>query len=111
MSPSETSKREGLLEHPAEPFSYCRTNGVSQVVVEQKHMGSRAILIVCRNEEAPRQRFGVLEAENGICYTRRGRLFESAALGRELSLPFEPRWIGPNSGSTSTPIGCASIAH
>jgi PNKP adenylyltransferase domain, ligase domain len=53
MSPSETSKREGLLEHPAEPFSYCRTNGVSQVVVEQKHMGSRAILIVCRNEEAP----------------------------------------------------------
>jgi protein phosphatase len=75
MSPSETSKREGLLEHPAEAFSYYRSNGVSQVVVEQKHMGSRAILIVCRSEEAARQRFGVLEAEDGVCYTRTGRRF------------------------------------
>jgi protein phosphatase len=85
MSPSETSKREGLLEHPAEAFLYYRTSGVGQVVVEQKHMGSRAILIVCRSEEAARQRFGVLEAEDGICYTRTGRrFFENAALEREL---------------------------
>ena len=49
MSPSETSKAEGLLEHPAEAFAYYRTNGVSTVVVEQKHMGSRAVVIVCRN--------------------------------------------------------------
>jgi protein phosphatase len=85
MSPSETSKREGLLEHSAEAFSYYRTNGVSQVVVEQKHMGSRAILIVCRSQEAARQRFGVLEAEDGICYTRTGRrFFENVALEREL---------------------------
>jgi protein phosphatase len=85
MSPSETSKREGLLEHPAEAFSYYRTNGVSQVVVEQKHMGSRAIIIVCRNDEAARQRFGILEAEDGICYTRTGRrFFENITLEREL---------------------------
>jgi protein phosphatase len=85
MSPSETSKREGLLEHPAEAFSYYRSNGVSQVVVEQKHMGSRAIIIVCRTPDAPRQRFGVLEGEDGICYTRTGRrFFEDAALEREL---------------------------
>jgi len=85
MSPSETSKREGLLEHPAEAFSYYRSNGVSQVVVEQKHMGSRAIMIVCRNQHAARQRFGVLEAEDGICYTRTGRrFFEDLALEREL---------------------------
>ncbi len=50
MSPSETSKAEGLLEHPAEAFSYYRTNSVSTVVVEQKHMGSRAIVIVCRDQ-------------------------------------------------------------
>jgi protein phosphatase len=85
MSPSETSRREGLLEHPAEAFSYYRSNGVSQVVVEQKHMGSRAIIIVCRSQDAARRRFGVLEAEDGICYTRTGRrFFEDAALEREL---------------------------
>jgi protein phosphatase len=85
MSPSETSKREGLLEHPAEAFSYYRTNGVSHVVVEQKHMGSRAIIIVCRSQDAARQRFGILEAEDGVCYTRTGRrFFESLALERDL---------------------------
>jgi polynucleotide kinase-phosphatase len=85
MSPSETSKREGLLEHPAEALSYYRSSGVPTVVVEQKHMGSRAILIVCRSEQAARQRFGVLESEDGICYTRTGRrFFENARLEREL---------------------------
>jgi len=85
MSPSETSKREGLLEHPAEAFSYYRSNGVSQVVVEQKHMGSRAIIIVCRSQDAARRRFGVLDAEDGVCYTRTGRrFFEDVALEREL---------------------------
>jgi protein phosphatase len=85
MSPSETSKREGLLEHPAEAFSYYRSNGVSQVIVEQKHMGSRAMIIVCRSQDAARQRFGVLEAEDGICYTRTGRrFFENASLERQL---------------------------
>ena len=85
MSPSETSKADGLLEHPAEAFSYYRANGVSTVVVEQKHMGSRAILIVCRNQDVARERFGILEDEDGICYTRTGRrFFEDLALEREL---------------------------
>jgi protein phosphatase len=85
MSPSETSKVEGLLEHPAEAFGYYRTNGVPTVVVEQKHMGSRAIVIVCRNREAARERFGIVDDEDGICYTRTGRrFFENAALEREL---------------------------
>jgi protein phosphatase len=85
MSPSETSKAEGLLEHPTEAFSYYRNNGVSTVVVEQKHMGSRAIAIVCRNHDVARERFGVLEHEGGICYTRTGRrFFEDTALEREL---------------------------
>jgi protein phosphatase len=85
MSPSETSRRNGLLEHPAEAFAYYRARGVRSLVVEEKHMGSRAILIVCRNEEAARRRFGILEAEDGICYTRTGRrFFDDAALEREL---------------------------
>jgi protein phosphatase len=85
MSPSETTKRDGLLEHPAEAFSYYRASGVATVVVEQKHMGSRAILIVCKSKDVARERFGILEDEEGVCYTRTGRrFFEDAALDREL---------------------------
>jgi protein phosphatase len=85
MSPSETTKREGLLEHPAEAFSYYRASAVSKVVVEQKHMGSRAILIVCRSKDVARERFGILEDEEGVCYTRTGRrFFEDLALEREV---------------------------
>jgi protein phosphatase len=85
MSPSETSKVEGLLEHPAEAFGYYRAQGVPAVVVEQKHMGSRAILIVCRSRETARERFGIVEEEDGICYTRTGRrFFDDIALERGL---------------------------
>ena len=59
MSPSETTAEPGLLEHPAEAFAYYRNQGVPTVVCEEKHMGSRAVVIVCRDEEAARARFGV----------------------------------------------------
>ena len=75
MSPSETSKRDGLLEHPEEAFSYYLHEGVHKVVCEQKHMGSRAVVIVCRDADTARKRFGVMEGEMGICYTRTGRRF------------------------------------
>jgi polynucleotide kinase-phosphatase len=75
MSPSETSSEPGLLEHPAEAFDYFRKAGVDQVVCEQKHMGSRAVVIVCRDRDAALRRFGVAEDEAGTCYTRTGRRF------------------------------------
>lgn len=75
MSPSETSQEEGMLEHPAEAFSYYRTRGVDKVVCEQKHMGSRAVVIVCKDEQAAQKRFGVADGSSGICYTRTGRHF------------------------------------
>jgi len=75
MSPCDTSQDPGLLEHPAEAFAYYRREGVSQVVCEQKHMGSRAIVVVCRDEETARKRFGVVGDGVGICYTRTGRRF------------------------------------
>ena len=75
MSPSETTSQPGLLEHPAEAFAYFRNQGVPQVVCEEKHMGSRAVVIVCRDEASARERFGVKEAECGIVYTRTGRRF------------------------------------
>ncbi|MEM9998310.1 MAG: polynucleotide kinase-phosphatase [Bacteroidota bacterium] len=81
MSPVETSQREGYLEHPAEAFSYYRERGQATVVCEEKHMGSRAVVVVCRDAEAAARRFGVdtgedgATGEDGIVYTRTGRRF------------------------------------
>ena len=75
MSPCETSGEPGLLEHPAEAFAYFRNQGAPQVICEEKHMGSRAVVVVCRDEQAARERFGVLEGEIGIVTTRTGRRF------------------------------------
>ncbi len=79
MSPCETSKRDGLLEHPEEAFAYFLHEGVHKVVCEQKHMGSRAVVVVCRDADAARTRFGIMEGETGVCYTRTGRRFFSEA--------------------------------
>jgi protein phosphatase len=75
MSPSETTREAGLLEHPAEAFAYYRIQGVPQVVCEEKHMGSRAVVVICRDLDSARQRFGVQEGELGVVYTRTGRRF------------------------------------
>jgi polynucleotide kinase-phosphatase len=75
MSPCETSGEPGLLEHPAEAFAYFRGQGAPWVICETKHMGSRAVVIVCRDEQAARDHFGVSEGEIGIVYTRSGRRF------------------------------------
>ena len=75
MSPSETSPKDGYLEYPDEAFRYFRHEGASSVVCEQKHMGSRGVVILCRDEEVARKRFGIVEEGIGICYTRTGRRF------------------------------------
>ncbi len=75
MSPSETTREPGLLEHPAEAFAYYRAQGVPTVLCEQKHMGSRAVVIVCRDADAARRRFGVDSGDAGVCVTRTGRRF------------------------------------
>lgn len=75
ISPCETSKLPGLLEHPAEVFDYYRSNGVSSVVCEEKHMGSRAVVAAGRDAEAIQRRFGIASDSAGACYTRTGRRF------------------------------------
>jgi protein phosphatase len=88
MSPCETSKHDDLLEHPDEAFAYYRHEGVHKVICGQKHMGSRAVVVICRDAETSRKRFGIVEGEIGVCYTRTGRRFfndtslESQFLGR-----------------------------
>ncbi|MDE0683372.1 MAG: polynucleotide kinase-phosphatase, partial [Candidatus Poribacteria bacterium] len=75
MSPTETTNSPGLLEYPVEAFAYYRKQDVSNVVWEEKHMGSRAVVIVCRDPEIAKRRFGVADDTLGICYTRTGRRF------------------------------------
>jgi protein phosphatase len=77
MSPSETSRADGLLEHPAEAFAYYRAQGAAQVICQEKHMGSRAVVIVCRDQHAARKRFGVDDGAIGMVSTRTGRQFFS----------------------------------
>ncbi|MCU0430184.1 MAG: polynucleotide kinase-phosphatase [Cytophagaceae bacterium] len=75
MSPSETSDKEDFLEHPQEAFEYYIKNGVDKVVCEEKHMGSRVVLVVCKDTQTVKQRFGIDEDCLGVCYTRTGRNF------------------------------------
>jgi protein phosphatase len=75
MSPSETSARDGWLERPEEAFTHFRERGVDEVVCEEKHMGSRAIIALCRTASAARARFGVIGEETGAIWTRTGRGF------------------------------------
>ena len=85
MSPSETTQQAGLLEHPAEAFDYFRHNGVPKVICEEKHMGSRAVVVICRDEEVARRRFGVVGEGFGIVHTRTGRrFFDDAVVEQEL---------------------------
>ena len=75
ISPCDTSKLPEMLEHPAEVFTYFRNNGVSRVVCEEKHMGSRAIVVLGQDAEVIGRRFGITGEGIGTCYTRTGRRF------------------------------------
>ncbi|MFJ6185958.1 polynucleotide kinase-phosphatase [Streptomyces sp. NPDC092295] len=84
MAPTATSERDGYLEHPAEAFAQYRADGVGQVVCEEKHMGSRAVALVCRDAAAARERFGVA-GPTGALHTRTGRpFFDDEAVTEEI---------------------------
>lgn len=75
MAPPATSGLPDLLEHPDEAFAEFRDAGIGRVICEEKHMGSRAIVVACRDEATARERFGVESGESGAIYTRTGRPF------------------------------------
>ncbi|MFE7465545.1 polynucleotide kinase-phosphatase [Streptomyces sp. NPDC057499] len=90
MAPTAASREDGYLEHPAEAFAQYRADGVARVVCEEKHMGSRAVALVCRDAGVARERFGVggdadasgaAGGPTGALHTRTGRpFFDDAAL-------------------------------
>lgn len=75
MSPCATSELEDFLEHPLQAFEYYKTHGVRNVVCEKKHMGSRAVIVLCRDKKTAAERFRVTDESRGIIYTRTGRHF------------------------------------
>ncbi|MFE0271482.1 polynucleotide kinase-phosphatase [Streptomyces sp. NPDC058992] len=74
MAPTATSRTDGYLEHPEEAFAQYRADGVDRVVCEEKHMGSRAVALVCRDADVVRERFGA-DGVTGALHTRTGRPF------------------------------------
>lgn len=75
MSPSETSTLPDFLEYPTEAFDYFKRMGLTQVICEKKHMGSRAIVIVGKNTTVIEKAFGIKSGTTGVIYTRTGRAF------------------------------------
>ena len=75
MSPCETAGQGELLEHPEQAFQYYRRQGVTKLVCQEKHMGSRAVVIAAKSAAAASARFGIETETPGICYTRTGRRF------------------------------------
>jgi protein phosphatase len=86
MAPCATSRETGVLERPEQAFEEYEAAGVREVICEEKHMGSRAIVVVCRDAGTARHRFGVDAEETGAIYTRTGRPFFDAAEDREAAL-------------------------
>ncbi|WP_338886296.1 polynucleotide kinase-phosphatase [Rhodococcus sovatensis] len=71
MAPCPSSTRDGYLEYPTEAFDAYRRVGVTEVICEEKHMGSRVVLVLHRGGD-------------GIAYTRTGRQVFDDGLTREL---------------------------
>ncbi|MER6755534.1 polynucleotide kinase-phosphatase [Micromonospora echinofusca] len=79
MAPCSTATAGGFLEHPAQAFADYRAAGVDRVVCEEKHMGSRAVVLVCREPDG-----GPFGPGGGVVHTRTGRPFFGAPLDAEL---------------------------
>jgi len=74
MSPPATSQAEGLLEHPSQAFAAFQAAGVAEVVAQEKHMGSRAVVVACADRDVAARQFGPRTGP-GVIYTRTGRAF------------------------------------
>ncbi|NIK60724.1 polynucleotide kinase-phosphatase [Kribbella shirazensis] len=94
MSPVATSPEPGLLEHPRQAFETFRAQGVTELVCEEKHMGSRAVVLLTRDDDVAEKRFGL--AGRGAVHTRTGRSFFDAELTDELLLRL--REVASNAG-------------
>ncbi len=75
MSPVPTSTHDDLLEHPDQAWSTYASAGVRELVCQEKHMGSRAVVVLCRGVDVAARRFHSFTGDSGAVYTRTGRSF------------------------------------
>lgn len=85
MAACPTAPEGPFLERPEQALEFYAKRGLTDLVVEEKHMGSRALIVVARDAYAAAVRFGVEDGKAGVVYTRTGRpFFNDAALEAEL---------------------------
>ncbi|WP_027708765.1 polynucleotide kinase-phosphatase [Zooshikella ganghwensis] len=75
MSPAHASEEADLLEDPQQALDYFQQMEVETVICQEKHMGSRAIVQICKTPDVSRRVFGIQSEAIGCCYTRTGRRF------------------------------------
>ncbi|MGI0118683.1 polynucleotide kinase-phosphatase [Zooshikella sp. RANM57] len=75
MSPAHASEEAELLEDPQQALDYFQQMEVETVICQEKHMGSRAIVQICKTPDVSRRVFGIQSEAIGCCYTRTGRRF------------------------------------
>ncbi len=110
MAPTATSKEDGYLEHPAEAFAQYRADGVERVVCEEKHMGSRAVALVCRDADAARERFGADGVTGALHTVPDAPSSTTPPSPRRSSRGCGRRSGPPGSGKSWTRTGCCSTA-
>ncbi|MBB2922391.1 polynucleotide kinase-phosphatase [Cellulomonas cellasea] len=108
MSPCATAPDGPLLEHPAQAFDAYRADGVGQVVCEEKHMGSRAVVLVCRDADVAASRFGMPAGVTGVVHTRTGRPFFDDARSEALLAVVRAALDTAGSWDTLGPDGAAT---
>jgi polynucleotide kinase-phosphatase len=84
MAPAPAAREDGFLEHPERAFDAYAKAGVTRVVCEEKHMGSRAIVVLARDAAVAERRFGVTDGTTGAVHTRTGRSFFDPTLTGQL---------------------------
>ncbi|WP_435018835.1 polynucleotide kinase-phosphatase [Tundrisphaera sp. TA3] len=75
MAPSPTAPSGPYLEHPSGAFAQFRHDGVPVVSCQEKHMGSRAVVVVLRDPAVAVARFRFEGPAPGVVLTRTGRRF------------------------------------
>ncbi len=75
MAACPTAPEGPFLEQPEQAIKHFVDRGITDLVAEEKHMGSRALLVATKSAEAAAARFGVEDGKAGVIYTRTGRPF------------------------------------
>ncbi len=75
MAACPTAPSGGFLEHPEQALEHYRSRGIKKLVAQEKHMGSRSLLVITRSAEIAKRRFGTDDGKAGVVYTRTGKAY------------------------------------